>query len=257
MSILGLIFISNCILPFILLWRDFLLTGAGLLDWCFSGNLSVSTSFLYVDVDLVVPLGGERNWAFVMDKPIIKRMGGYLPDFIRPAVKQVYWVMVRYYQCIRYIEKARYVELGYRFRFTRNQPYGAKIGEKTITAEFNDWNAQLGDIVVGKSCWFGRYNIIMGPVEIGDHVATGPNTMILGPSHPVFGKQYEEIRKTVIGNNVWISAGAIILSGVNIGNDVIIAAGSVVNRDVPDGAFVGGNPIRNLSAMASKTWNKD
>ncbi|MDH8602324.1 DapH/DapD/GlmU-related protein, partial [Klebsiella pneumoniae] len=47
-----------------------------------------------------------------------------------------------------------------------------------------------------------------------------------------------------IGSNVWIGSGAIILPGVMIGDDAIIGAGSVVTRDVPSGAAMGGNPAR-------------
>jgi maltose O-acetyltransferase len=48
----------------------------------------------------------------------------------------------------------------------------------------------------------------------------------------------------VIGANVWIGGGAIILPGVTIGDDAIIGAGSVVTRDVPAGATVMGNLAR-------------
>jgi acetyltransferase-like isoleucine patch superfamily enzyme len=47
-----------------------------------------------------------------------------------------------------------------------------------------------------------------------------------------------------IGNDVWIARGAIILKGVTIGSGAIIAANSVVNRDVPARAIVGGVPAR-------------
>jgi maltose O-acetyltransferase len=48
----------------------------------------------------------------------------------------------------------------------------------------------------------------------------------------------------VIGENVWIGGGAIILPGVTIGNDVVIGAGAVVTRDVASGKTVVGNPAR-------------
>lgn len=49
-----------------------------------------------------------------------------------------------------------------------------------------------------------------------------------------------------IGNGVWIAQGASILEGVTIGDDAIIAAGAIVNRDVPAGAIVGGIPAKLL-----------
>jgi maltose O-acetyltransferase len=50
----------------------------------------------------------------------------------------------------------------------------------------------------------------------------------------------------VIGRNVWIGGGAIILPGITVGDDAVIGAGSVVTRDVAAGAIVGGNPARPL-----------
>lgn len=47
---------------------------------------------------------------------------------------------------------------------------------------------------------------------------------------------------TVIGNDVWLGYGAIVMPGVNIGSGAIIASGSVVTRDVPPYTIVGGNP---------------
>ena len=49
---------------------------------------------------------------------------------------------------------------------------------------------------------------------------------------------------TEIGNDVWIGHGAIILGGVKIGDGAIIAAGSVVTKDVPSMTIVGGNPAK-------------
>ena len=53
---------------------------------------------------------------------------------------------------------------------------------------------------------------------------------------------------TVVGNDVWIGYRALILPGVRIGDGAIIAAGSVVTRDVPPYTVVGGNPARPIRA---------
>ena len=192
----------------------------------------------------------------VKNSAIYKIIESITPSIVRAITKKVYWKIIRLYYRCRYIKKGRFVEFGYRFRFDRGQPYRAFIGERTILEDLNVWNAQQGDIIIGKKCWFGLYNIVMGPVEIGDKVSTGQNVMILGPRHPVLSGEQVQKQKTTIGNNVWISSGSIILFGVTIGDGAIISAGSVVTKDVPKGAFVGGNPARNLSALASKVWKQ-
>jgi len=176
------------------------------------------------------------------------------PTFVKTIVKRIFWKMIRFYNRCRYIEKGRFVEFGYRFRFDRSDPFRARVGERTIAEDFNVWNTDLGDINVGKKCWFGLNNVIMGPVEIGDELSTGPYVKILGPRHPVPPQADKQREKTIIGNNVWISTGSIILFGVEIGDNAIISAGSVVQKDVPAGAFVGGNPARNVSGLIQKAW---
>ena len=176
------------------------------------------------------------------------------PTFVKVMVKRIFWKIVRRYNRFKYIEKGRFVEFGYRFRFDRSKPFRARVGEKTITEDFNVWNTDLGDITVGKNCWIGLNNVLMGPLEIGDQLSTGPYVKILGPRHPVPPQAAKQSEKTTIGNNVWISTGSIILFGVDIGDNAIISAGSVVTKDVPAGAFVGGNPARNLSGLVQKAW---
>jgi maltose O-acetyltransferase len=53
-------------------------------------------------------------------------------------------------------------------------------------------------------------------------------------------------KSVMIGRNVWIGGGAILLPGITVGDDAVIGAGSVVTRDVTSGATVAGNPARSL-----------
>ena len=48
----------------------------------------------------------------------------------------------------------------------------------------------------------------------------------------------------VIGDNVWIGGGAIIMPGVTIGDNVVIGAGSIVTKDIPSNTIAYGNPCR-------------
>jgi maltose O-acetyltransferase len=84
-------------------------------------------------------------------------------------------------------------------------------------------------------------------VRIGDYTLFGPGVQILTPLHPTdaLERREKEFGKPVeIGADVWVGGGALILAGVRIGSRAIIGAGSVVTRDVPDGAFAAGNPCR-------------
>ncbi|WP_429166275.1 CatB-related O-acetyltransferase [Aeromonas rivipollensis] len=61
---------------------------------------------------------------------------------------------------------------------------------------------------------------------------------------------HEESKRIYIGNDVWIGTDSIILDGVNIGDGVVIAAGSVVTKDIPSFAVVGGVPARVIKYRA-------
>ena len=193
-------------------------------------------------------MGNSKHSAFY------KTIESITPSFVKAIAKKIFWKIVRRYNRYRHIEKGRFVEFGYRFRFDRSKPYRVRVGERTIAEDFNVWNADLGDIVIGKKCWIGLNNVLMGPLEIGDEISTGPYVKILGPRHPVLTQETNQRDKTIIGNNVWISTGSIVLFGVEIGDNAIISAGSVVTKDVPAGAFVGGNPARDMSGLIQKAW---
>lgn len=78
-------------------------------------------------------------------------------------------------------------------------------------------------------------------ITIGDNSVIGYNTTIL--THEYLIHEYR-LGEVVIGSNVMIGANTTILPGVTIGDEAIIAAGSVVHRDVESGSFVGGNPLQ-------------
>lgn len=93
---------------------------------------------------------------------------------------------------------------------------------------------------------------VRGYVIIGNDVIIGPNVSIFSESH-IFEDINTPIRTQgvsrkgiTIGEGVWIGTRSIILDGVNVGANSIIAAGSLVNKDVPDNTIVGGVPAKIL-----------
>ena len=86
-------------------------------------------------------------------------------------------------------------------------------------------------------------------IHIGDNSIVGYNTTIL--AHEYLLDEYR-LGDVHIGSNVMIGANSLILPGVTIGNNAIVGAGSVVTKDVPDYAFVAGNPAK-LIRMIKET----
>ncbi|MEK3937375.1 acyltransferase [Sporosarcina sp. FSL W7-1349] len=78
-------------------------------------------------------------------------------------------------------------------------------------------------------------------IRVGDNSIIGFNTTIL--AHEYLIEEYR-IGDVVIGDNVLIGANTTILPGVEIGDGAIVSAASLVNSDIPPGAFAGGNPAR-------------
>lgn len=93
-------------------------------------------------------------------------------------------------------------------------------------------------------CYFNARN----GLEIGEDFLFAPGVTMVTANHDLSDRNAFSIEKpTVIGNNVWLGARAVILPSVRIGDDATVAAGAVVTSDVSAGATVAGVPARPLS----------
>jgi len=93
----------------------------------------------------------------------------------------------------------------------------------------------------------------LGGIDIGDDVMIGPNVSLITSSHPIEPSRRRAgvaVAPIVIGKNVWIAAGVTVIGGVTIGENSVIAAGSVVTRDVPPDSLAAGNPARVIRSIA-------
>lgn len=132
------------------------------------------------------------------------------------------------------------------------------IGEHSFVTSFpKGKGSPSGLITIGDFCQFGA-NLHITSIEsitIGDYLLTGKNVLITDNAHgeatikklmdiPPSNRPLVSKGPVVIEDNVWIGERAAILAGVHIGRGAVIGANSVVTRDVPDYAIVGGVPAR-------------
>lgn len=78
-------------------------------------------------------------------------------------------------------------------------------------------------------------------ISVGKNTVIGYNTTIL--AHEYLIREYR-LGEVIIGDEVLIGANSTILPGLIIGDGAIVSAGTLVHKDVPEGAFVGGNPMK-------------
>ena len=133
-----------------------------------------------------------------------------------------------------------------------------KVGNQLwITPHFHvDYGCNIyfgNNCEVNMNCTFLDDNKII----IGDNVLIAPNAQIYTAYHPThyldrftisenetFNFCKTQTAPVIIGKNVWIGGGTIILPGVTIGDNTVIGAGSVVTKDIPADTIAYGNPCK-------------
>jgi acetyltransferase-like isoleucine patch superfamily enzyme len=104
-------------------------------------------------------------------------------------------------------------------------------------------NTKIGkNVFINFDCVF----LDLGGITIEDNVMLAPKVCLLSEAHPISPteRQTLTVGRIHIKKNAWIGANTTILKGVTIGENSVVAAGSVVSKDVPDNVIVGGTPAK-------------
>jgi maltose O-acetyltransferase len=107
-------------------------------------------------------------------------------------------------------------------------------------------------ITLGRKVFFNFDCVVLdcAAVSVGDFTLFGPGVHIYTATHPldadVRRSGLESAKPVTVGADVWVGGGSILLPGVTVGDRAVIGAGSVLTKDVPADAVVGGNPARPL-----------
>ena len=122
------------------------------------------------------------------------------------------------------------------------------LGRRSVIESFCCINNAVGDVIIGNDTRIGLHCTVIGPVVIGSHVNLAQGITISALNHNFADRtmpidaQGVTTRPIVIEDDVWIGANAVVLPGVRIGKHAVVAAGSVVTRDVPSCSLVAGVP---------------
>ncbi|MGF7046850.1 maltose O-acetyltransferase [Paenibacillus sp. DS2015] len=123
----------------------------------------------------------------------------------------------------------------------RNVSFHAKPFPSSISVD------KQAKLTVGDNVFF-NYGLDIGctkSIRIGSNTIIGPMVNMMDTNfHPVDVEDRTRSQDIVISDNVWIGRGVLILPGVTIGHNAVIAAGSVVTRNIPANTLAGGTPAK-------------
>ena len=135
--------------------------------------------------------------------------------------------------------------------------YGCEIGDERKIGAFVEIQKNA---TVGKRCKISSHTFVCEGVTIEDQVFIGHGVTFINDSYPrattatgdLQTASDWKVEPTLVRKGASIGSGATILSNVVIGERAVVGAGSMVTRDVPDGAIVAGNPARILRSIDPK-----
>lgn len=139
-----------------------------------------------------------------------------------------------------------------------------ELGKDSTIEDFSAINNGVGPVIIGDRTKIGLSNTIIGPVTIGNDIRLAQNITLSGLNHnyqdvscPIH-TQGVSTAPIVVEDATWIGANVVVLAGVTIGKHCVIAAGSIVTKDIPSYSVAVGNPARVVKKYnhETKVWEK-
>ncbi len=125
-----------------------------------------------------------------------------------------------------------------------------RLGDDATIEDFAVINNGVGEVSIGNRTMIGISSVLIGPLQIGNDVMLAQHVVISALNHgyadvtlPI-SLQPVTTKPVVIEDEAWIGANAVITAGVRVGKHAVVAAGSVVTKDVLPYSIVAGNPAR-------------
>jgi acetyltransferase-like isoleucine patch superfamily enzyme len=161
-------------------------------------------------------------------------------------------------------QKGKSAKIRHRVRMDVLPFNGFSIGDYSAIEAFSTINNGVGDVSIGHHSLIGLSNVVIGPVFIGNHVIMAQHVVLSGLNHAFeditvpIREQGTYTRPIRIEDECWLGANVVVTAGVTIGFHSVVAAGSVVTKDVPPFSLVAGNPARLIKRYNphSKLWEK-
>lgn len=147
--------------------------------------------------------------------------------------------------------KGLVVQMGSQIRQPKNIFLGDKVSIGRGVSIFSEFSDSV--LNAGANVQFNRHCEIdfSGGLVLGDNVVVSEAAVIMSHDHGFNPRSKPAKKKKTIGADVWVGARAIILpQAQNIGQGAIIAAGSVVTKDVPSNVVVAGNPAKVIKQLS-------
>lgn len=213
---------------------------------------------------------GRSNYKFDKDLKTIDYLIIFKIRFIMILRGFLYKIIMPNSHALKFIGRRVKVQFGHKINFKKNLFLGDNVklnalSEGGITGGTNvtirrgsiidctGVYSELGEgILIGNNVGISEncYIQVRGYVEIGDDVIIGPNSSIFSENHnfennDILIREQGVSRKGVkIERGVWIGTKSVILDGVTVGENSIVAAGSVVNKNIAPYSIVGGVPAK-------------